>query len=219
MLVSHVVPPQMRWQSRLFNDFDYLDCEPDAYFEDADRLNRLIVVAPGIKHKLKNNVFSIIKNADFLKTLTECSGQHKSKKHNTIAVLTGDPDESWQQLLKSPVKDLGIEPGAFTDYKRGNNAAEQMMYARFSFISKYKRSIIDNGIRIWLLGFTYPHEVRRYGREVYACIDDVVVREAFWRNMLTQQHYDALHEGYPDDPVVPLGAFESIRLFNDWVHN
>lgn len=211
MLVSHVVPPQMQWQSRLFNDFDYLNGDLTDYIKDSDSLNRLIVVEDNIKHDLKNNVFNIIRSNDFSEALTRAA----STKH-PIVVLSGDLNESFAKFLESPYLDLGLDINSFSDAKRGVNELEQKMYARFSFVSKYKRKIIDSNKRLWLLGFTQPHEVKRYGKEIYACIEDVVIREAFWRSKLKDEFYTNLHSEYPEDPVVPLGVFESIRLFNKW---
>lgn len=212
MLVSHACPPQMRWQSRLFSDFDYLSYEPDDYIKDSDLLNRMILAEDGIKHELKNNVFNIIKEQDFSKALERAAGTKQP-----VLVLSGeDLDASLENFFEAPYLDLAIDIDTFTRAKRGNNSFEQKMYARFSFISKHKREIIDSGRRIWLLGFTQPHEVKRYGKEIYACVDNVVIKEAFWRSNLKDEFYSVLHDSYPEDPVVPLGVFESIRKFNDW---
>lgn len=215
MLVSHVCPPQMRWQSRLFSDFDYVNYEPDAYVEDSDLLNRMIVLDGVEGADLKNNLFIIIRNEDFSLALAKAA-----EVKQPIAVLSGvDLDASLEQFFKSSVQDLAIDINSFSQAKRGVNELEQKMYARFSFIAKHKRKIIDSGKRVWLLGFTQPHEVKRYGKEIYACIEDVVIREAFWRSNLKDEFYTVLHDGYPEDPVVPLGVFESIRKFNDWARS
>ena len=214
MLVSHLVPTQMRWQSRLFNDFDYMNYDPDEYIHDSDSLNRLIVVEDGIKHNLKHNVFNIIRDGDFSKALSRASDVKQP-----LIVLSGDPDESWQAFKETKFNDLGISFDAFIDFKRGANDLEKQMFARFSFISKHKREIIKSNKRIWLMGFTQPHEVKRYGQEVYACINDVVVKEALWRIKLKDEFYTNLHEEFPEDPTVPLGVYESIMKFNSWARN
>ena len=211
MLVCHVAPHQMRWQSRLFNDFDYLNTEPTDYIKDSDVLNRMIVVEAGIEHGLKNNVFSIIREADFSSAAVAAASVKRP-----IVVLSGDPDEYLKQFLASNLEDLGVDITSFSVAKRGNNELEQKMFARFGFIAKHKREIIDSGKRVWLLGFTQPHEVKRYSKEIYACVEDVIVREAFWRSKLRGEYYTALHDSYPEDQVVPLGVYESIRKFNDW---
>lgn len=211
MLVAHTAPPQMRWQSRLFSDFDYVDYEPDEYVRDADLLNRTIVVDGVDASGLKNNVFVIIRNDDFSAALAAAA-----EVKQPIVVLSGDHDASLEAFFKSPVQDLAIDINSFSQAMRGNNELEHKMYARFSFIAKHKREIIDSGKRVWLLGFTQPHEVKRYGKEIYACVDNVVIREAFWRSNLKDEFYSVLHDSYPEDPIVPLGVFESIRKFNDW---
>ena len=211
MLVCHVAPHHMRWQSRLFNDFDYLNTEPTDYIKDSDVLNRMIVVEAGIEHGLKNNVFSIIREADFSSAAVAAASVKRP-----IVVLSGDPDEYLKQFLASNLEDLGVDINSFSVAKRGNNELEQKMFARFGFIAKHKREIIDSGKRVWLLGFTQPHEVKRYSKEIYACVEDVIVREAFWRSTLRDEYYTALHDSYPEDQVVPLGVYESIRKFNDW---
>lgn len=211
MLVSHLVPQQMQWQSRMFNDFDVVTETTNEYIEDADVVNRLIVVYPDVKHQLKNNVFSIIKNEDFKDTLE----QAKSTKQ-PIVELTGDFDAAMQQFMNSELIDIGIGIKTFEESKRGQNELERKMFARYSAISKYKADLIRANKRVWLLGLAQPYEVKYYGKEVYACIDDITVRESFWRVPLNAP-YNELHTEYPEDPIVPLGVYEGISEFKTWL--
>lgn len=204
MLVSHLCPASMRWQSRLFNSFDVVEKDADDYIKDCEKINRLIVALPGSSYKTERSY-----------NITPLSDAENFE--HPIVLLEGDPEEFWASFKKSKYTDLALDINSFGDSQRGDNELEKKMYSRFSFISQHKKDIIKSGKRIWLLGFTQPHEVKRYGEEVYGCVDDVVIKEAFWRQPLRDEFYTSLHEGYPSDTAVPLGVYESIRMFKNWI--
>lgn len=209
----------MQWQSRLFNAFDYLySPEQDmSYFKDSNNLQRPILVdgINALEVGLTGNVYQVIRGEfpkDTLNKATDCA----SSGIKPVLAVTGNPETEFELYLESKFDDIALPIDTFNKHQRGNNILEQKMYARFSLISKFKRRIINSNKRIWLLGFTQPHEIKRYGDEVFAALDNIVVKEAICGQTLSDEMYTMLHEQCNDVDAINIEVYDSIRLFKSW---